>query len=92
MRKKIPNGTPILKSFTYRAIHEKVFSDLADGFNIALRVTAPPTSPIYLHTVHFELQQSPNQTIFPSIFVSFFSSHKIVDPYGENTFSAKPLY
>ena len=69
---------------------KKVFSDLADGFNIALVDCSTDFSLLSTFIVYtFELQQSPNQTIF-LLFLVFFSSRKIVDPYGENTFSVRP--
>ena len=47
---------------------KKVFSDLADGFNIALVDCSANFSLLSTSIVYtFELQQSPNQTNFPSI-------------------------
>ena len=53
---------------------KKVFSDLADGFNIALVDCSTDFYLLSTFIVYtFELQQSPNQTIFPSIL--FFSQN-----------------
>ena len=67
---------------------KKVFSDLADGFNIAFVDCSTDFSLLSTSIVYtFERQQSPNQTIFPSISCVLLL---VVDPYGENTFFVKP--
>ena len=80
--------------YTLHSVHtgqftKKVFSDPADGFDIALVDCSTNFSPIYLHSVHFRTSTKSKPNHF-SFYFFCLSSRKIVDPYGENTFSVKP--